>query len=179
QKNFVVTGYFITGDTVSRNTIEDETGFFDSKSIAYAGLGSLELDTGTIPHFMEVLSTSVPTTINAGTGNIRIAVGGPEGAPNLDNLQGALTINGNGTDELTFYDQANPNATTYALTGSTLTRAGMAPVSFSNISNLVLNGGSGADTFNVLDTANFGNRSTDIHTGTGGSSVYVSKTTGS
>ncbi|MGH7139683.1 MAG: hypothetical protein ACREHD_28420, partial [Pirellulales bacterium] len=76
-------------------------------SIAYSGLGSLQLATGALPDFVFVESTAAPTTVNAGGGNVLVDVSAR--AENLDNLPAALTVNGNGADALLVNDQNNPN----------------------------------------------------------------------
>ncbi|MGH7138607.1 MAG: hypothetical protein ACREHD_22910, partial [Pirellulales bacterium] len=97
-------------------------------SIAYSGLGSLQLTTGALPNFVFVESTAAPTTVSAGGGNVLVDVSSQ--AENLDNLPAALTVDGNGADALLVNDQNDPNQaqTQYTLTSSILTRTAVDPL---------------------------------------------------
>lgn len=97
------------------------------------------------------------TKINGGTASDAFNIG--PSTDNLDSIQGGVGIyGGGGSDSLTVDDQANAAPVTYgmALSGgsaSSLARTGAAAISYdSSIKSVVLNGGSGADTYNVNDT---------------------------
>ncbi len=146
--NTIPTSDTVSGTTLTR-TASGPRGGIDPRdaSIAYGGLASLELDTGNLLNLVDVEGTTVPTTVNAGTGNLRIDVSGQ--AENLDNLAGALTVNGNGSDGLVIDDQATPTGQSYAVAANKITRTAFATpqasptatINYSNLANVSVNGG--------------------------------------
>ena len=71
---------------------------------------------------------------------------------NLNNIQGALTVWGDGgTNTLNIDDQHNTAVSTYSVTSSTISRAGAAAISYAS-ENVNLHGGSGNDTYNIAGT---------------------------
>jgi hypothetical protein len=119
-------------------------------SINYSGLSSLTFATGGLPAYVYVESTSVPTTVNAGIGTLAIYIT-PQ-AENLDNLQGAVTVNGSGSVGLVVDDQNNAATVTYTITATSVSRAGSAGVTYSGVAAVVLNGGSGGNLFILAQT---------------------------
>jgi hypothetical protein len=89
-----------------------------------------------------------PVTINTGSGNDTINI-----APTskfLDNIQGAITINGQGgTIALNEFDQNDPFSDTYTITGSTTTRSASAVITYNSVQSVVINGGTGNVLYNV------------------------------
>jgi hypothetical protein len=90
-----------------------------------------------------------PVTLNLGNGNDIVLIGGT--AEDQDAIQGPLTIHGgSGSDTLIIPDEYNAASTTYAITGSSVSRSGSAGFSYDHISTLNFFGGYGNDTYNVL-----------------------------
>ena len=84
----------VTSSTVARNAT-DIFGHPRNATINFSGISSLELDTGALLNLVYVESTAVPTTVNAGAGNLLIDVSSQ--AENLDNIAGPLTVSGGGS----------------------------------------------------------------------------------
>jgi hypothetical protein len=93
----------------------------------------------------------------------------------LDNIQGDVFIDrGTAADTLNVYDQNDSSGDTWTITGSTITRTRSAVVHYYDQGVVVVNGGSGNLTYNVLSTeAGF---STGIDTGPGADTVNVQAT---
>jgi hypothetical protein len=83
---------------------------------------------------------------------------------------------GFGSNTLNIHDEANATKTTYTITSSSVARTGSAPVSYFLMTNLVINGGSGANTYNVLNTQDL--YPTLLNTGSGIDTVNVRGTSG-
>ena len=147
QSNAIAPTYTITSTTVSRFP-----GFFGG--LTYSGIKGLRLNGSSGADTYNVVSTAAgtPVTLNGGNGNDTFNVSPT--AQNLDSIQGALSLfGGGGTDSVILNDQAKAGNTTYSLTSTTVNRTGAAQISYTNDEGLTLNGGSGADTYNVVSTA--------------------------
>jgi len=182
--NLVLTNDTVTNNSLTRDAI-DAFGHQHDASITYSGLGSLVLNTGSQINLVDVESTAVRTTINAGAGNALVTVSAQ--AENLDNLPGALTINGNGFEPVIVNDQNNPNLQAkYSLTGTALTVTGnfyipnkmhtvalKESITYSGIGSLVLNTASLANQVTVQNTS----VPTTINGG-GGNNTYNVQATG-
>ena len=108
---------------------------------------SLTINGGSAANTYNVQGTlaGAATTLNTGAGDDAINV--ENAAAMLDDIQGALTVNGQGgIDTLVVNDSGQTTGMAYTLTGSTLTRTGMAGVTFGGVSSLILDLGSGNDT---------------------------------
>jgi hypothetical protein len=82
----------------------------------------------------------VPVTVtnaSSGTGHVQFIVG--SNSDNLDDILGPLTIHGRvgGTDFLEL-DDANPNPQAFIVTANTVSRTGIAPITYDNQIELVL-----------------------------------------
>ncbi len=103
-----------------------------------------------------IVSTSVPTTVNGGTGDDVVNVGSDPANvanSNLDGILGALTVNGDaGADTLNFNDQGTTANSIYTLANSAFQRSGTAVVTYATTETVNLNAGSGSDTINVVNT---------------------------
>jgi streptogramin lyase len=106
-----------------------------------------------------------PTTVKSG-GNEAITVGNGV----LDALLSSLHINSD-PDTLVVNDQNETNPETYTLTSNSLTRTGSAPIMFSGLGSLIINGGSGGNTFDIVNTP--AGATTTINSGTGNDFVNV------
>ena len=139
------TTYSLTSTTVNR------TG---AAQISYTGDEGLTLNGSSGADTYNVVSTAAgtPVTLNGGNGNDTFNVSPT--AQNLDSIQGALSLfGGGGTDSVILNDQAKAGDTTYSLTSTTVNRTGAAQISYTDDEGLMLNGSSGADTYNVVSTA--------------------------
>src|SRR5262249_42127985 len=91
-------------------------------------------------------------------------------------IRAPVTVTGNtGTDTLNLNDQGNSANQTYALTATSVARTGAATINFGTLINfLVLNSGSGSNTYNVATTG--ANNRTTLNTGNGNDVVNVEST---
>src|SRR5262249_9075461 len=72
---------------------------------------------------------------------------------NLDNLDGALTVNGGaGVDALNINDQNNPFNDTFTIAATSVDRPFAAPITYGTVENVTVNAGAGDNTFAVLAT---------------------------
>ncbi len=99
------------------------------------------------------------TTVNSGGGVNTVNVGSiPPPTPNdgdVDNIQGPLTVIGNGADTMNVDDTGSAVSRTGTLTSSALFGLGMAPtgIVYSGLAYLNINLGTAADQFNVQSSA--------------------------
>jgi Ca2+-binding RTX toxin-like protein len=70
----------------------------------------------------------------------------------INALKGTLELDTNGQLALNIFDAGNPVSHTWNITSNEVTRTGMAPISFFGVSQLLIEGGSAGDTFNVQST---------------------------
>jgi hypothetical protein len=122
----------------------------------YSTFESLTYNGGPANSNILVPSTAAgtPVTINAGAGNDSILIGGPIGNATLNNILGAVSINGEvGTDTVSFSDLANTVAQTFHVYPRSVTRSGMANVNFAAVETLAVNEGTGGDTAYVVPNA--------------------------
>ena len=135
--------YTITSTTLSRIIFG---------GLTYSGIEGLTLNAETGDNTININSTAfgVPVTVNAGLGNDTINVGNG----NLDNLPGAVTVNGQGgVDTVNVNDQTAPFSDTYTITSTTLSRIIFGGLSYSGIEGLTLNAETGNNTININSTA--------------------------
>jgi hypothetical protein len=114
-------------------------------------LDSLTIDAGAAGDTINVERTlaGLPVTVNAGAGADVINVSPV--ARNLDNIDGNLTVNGGAdADWLNIQDQNNIFGDTFTLTGTTVDRGFMAPITHDTVETVNLNAGGGSNTFNVV-----------------------------
>jgi hypothetical protein len=133
----------------------------------YTITGSLVSRPGSAPVTYDHLGRGL--TIRSGGGNDTFDVLGSPTPPTITAGVGSNTLN--------IDDTANAANTTYTITGSSVAWTGSAGVSYSgNITNLVLTGGSGTNTYNVPST--LGVYPTTLNTGSGADTVNVRGTAG-
>jgi hypothetical protein len=91
-------------------------------------------------------------TLNTGAGaNDVVTVGA---APSLNAIQGALAVNAQGSGAALVLDDSNNNSpTTYTLAAGSVTRTGMNLVSYQNLVQLTLKGGSKTNTYRINSTS--------------------------
>ena len=135
--------YAITATTITRS------GF---GGLTYQGIDALTLKgTATVGSTYAITGTAAicPVTIVAGSGNDTFTVG----TPTLNNILGALAINGGGgTDSWLADDSGQTTGRTYTLTNTSLTRSGtptIGALTFSNMELLQVKAGSGNDNINA------------------------------
>ncbi len=109
-------------------------------SIAYSGIGKLEVEGGPISEVFSVQGTAAATAtiIDAGTTGDTVGVGNSAGS--LAGIKGPLTVNGSGSTSLVIAAQGDA-AQNYALTATTLTSSAAAPITFGRIAKLALDHG--------------------------------------
>ena len=143
-----------------------------------------------------VLSDSVNTTLNGGTGNDTFYIRTTNGATFIntgtgintvnigsdvpypassivDGIQGAVTVTGNNRDTLNIDDTASESDKTGTLTATTLNGLGMGAggITYTGILNLNLLLGLGSDTLNIQSTN--ATTKTIVNTGTGSNTINV------
>jgi hypothetical protein len=137
------------------NSIVGRTGF---AGLTYAGVTSLTLNAGNFDSAVNVNGTAAGTqwTINAGNGLNTLTFGGllpPLTGKLYGAIQGNVSVNGQaGFNILTVDDRAANLPSTFTLGNGAINRANAATVSYANVQSLILDGGSGGNTINVLST---------------------------
>jgi hypothetical protein len=94
----------------------------------------------------------------------------------LDNIQGDVTIHGNGSSALSIFDQNDPYSDTYTVTDRSVRRSYSAPINYDHISLLrVYGSGTEGTTYNVESTAADA-LNTEVHAGAGNDTFNLSPT---
>jgi len=190
-----------SGRTATLSTVSIDDGFIHGGIISGLAPASIEylytdtkfvdITTGSGTNTVDVLGTGVPTTLINDLGQENVYVGN---AASLSGIQGILTVQNEGAPltkspaaiNLHLADTAEAQGKTATITGSgdLFSITGFAPAeveySSSSLKSLVLDGGSGSDTFNVEavgsgtpvaintgeanDTVNIGNTSNTLDT---------------
>jgi autotransporter-associated beta strand protein len=160
--------YFVANTTLTRIGT-DSSGSRPIASITYSGLSSLVLNPSSYRNEVFVESTAVPTTVNAGTGTDLIDVSRLD--ENLDDINGLLTVNGNGSAALIVNDQNSPSARDYLVSASTLTVSGTVHITYDNMATLAVDTADAGAAVNVASTDS--GTFTSVITGSGVSVVNV------
>ncbi len=146
QLNAAVSTYTVTASSVGRS------GF---GGLTYAGVGKVVLNGGSAGDTYDINGTAAatPVTVNAGNGNNAFVL--TSASDLLANIQGALTLHGGtGSNTLTVDDQADATNDTYTLATGSITRTGVAAIAYSSIASVTVNGSStAAITYNINTTA--------------------------
>ena len=139
-----------SGDTTARTVTLTSARLLglSSGEVDYSSdVTSLTVNGGTAANTYNVQGTlaGAATTLNAGSGNDAVNVANTSNK--LDDIQGALTVNGQGgSDSMALNDTGQTAGWAYTLTGTAVTRAGIARVTFGTVESLALHTGSGNDT---------------------------------
>jgi hypothetical protein len=149
-------------------------------AIGYNNLSSLNITTGTAADTINVYSTYCPTTLNSGGGKDTVNVG-YNGV--LSSITGALTVkNTPSFTALNIDDSADSVARTATINSGAVTGLAPAAISYrqSDLSGLTVKGGTGGNTFTVVNTPyNAGkNPVTTLNSGGGNDKVVIKATTG-
>ncbi len=163
--------YEITGQSVVRSDRQVTSGVRSSdrtvtSTISFANVAQLTINGGSSGNIFNVRSTtqSTTTTVNTGPGGDTVNVG--SAANFLDGIQGPLNVNGRGSNTtLNVIDQQATANEVYTIWANSITRSGMAPITYANAKHLVLSGGTGSNTLFVENTA--AGTTTDVYGGTG------------
>ncbi len=145
--------------------------------ITYSGLAALNIKLGSGNDIFNIQSTKAGTStmLNTGAGSNTVNVGSlaPVSGGIVDEILGALTVVGSGTDTLNVDDTGSTANKTGTLTSTTLTGLGMgvSGITYSGISALNINLGSGDDVFNIQSTN--ASTSTVLNTGAGSNTVNI------
>jgi len=153
-----------TGSTLAKTgllTATTLTGLgMGAAGITYAGLSVLQVNLGSGNDTFNIQSTNLTTvtTLNTGAGTNVINVGSlaPLVGGMVNGIQGALILVGSGSDTLNVNNTGNTVSQSGLLTATTLTGLGMgaAGITYSGLSLLQVNLGSGNDTFTVTGVTN-------------------------
>lgn len=147
---------------------------------AASGLATLTIDAGGDADIINSLQNVVPLTINGegGADTINISSNAPTNTGTLDDVDALITVNGDGgADVLNVSDSGDATGRVGTLSSTSLTGLGMTGgVSYSSISNINVDLGSMADTFNVVSltadlTLDTGAGSDTINIGSAGDSL--------
>ena len=171
-----------TGDTTDNSgtlTATDLTGLGLGTGINYSAVETLKINLGSGDDTFNVQSTSAATILNTGSGANIVNVGSlsPDVGGIVDNIQGALTITGSGSDTLNVDDTGSEGDKTGTLTATTLIGLGMGEsgITYSGLTTLTISLGSGNDTLLISSTAS----ATTTVNGNGGADKFnVRATTG-
>lgn len=161
--------------TITATAIGNATDtFFGVCGLAtYAGfqLGEVQIDLGSMGDTVNLLGSHAGAMIINGNGG-GDTVNAGNAASSLDDIAGPVTFNGNaGTDRLNLNDQGDVTDNTYTLQANSVARTGGPTISFATLENLVLNGGTGTNTYNVNATG--ATISTTVNDGTGGATFTI------
>jgi hypothetical protein len=149
-----------------------------SARLNYSAVDQVYVYSGTanVTHQVQSTAAGVTMTITGSTGNDAVQIAPT--ARNLGNIAGNLVVNGaGGVNSLTVDDQSNPAASTWTVTGSTVSRTGSATITYSSMSaGVIINGrsggGGGTETYNIVGTST--NNPVTINAGTGNHAFVVS-----
>jgi hypothetical protein len=92
--------------------------------------------------------SGVPVVVEEGTGHDTIAVGNGD----LSSIRGSISINGGASVSLGLNDQSFADARTFKINGSTIAWGG-ATVNYAGLGSVIVNGGTGGNTFDPLATS--------------------------
>jgi hypothetical protein len=146
-----ITVHNLTGDPTSVEVIVNGASVYSGAWSALTGI-TIAASTGNDTINIENDASGTPVTVNLGSGTDVVNLSPV--AQNLANLMAAVTVNGGGGfDTLNVYDQGNATDQSWSVAVNSVTRSGAGPVSYAGIANLVVNGGTGATTFNVSSTS--------------------------
>jgi hypothetical protein len=146
--------YVVTATTSPDRSPSGSVTFNGGETVNYAGVQQVTINGGAGGgNSFDVQGTlaGTPVTINTGPGIPNaVIVGGADNT--LANVAGPLTINGQGaSDTLTINDQGDSAGQTFNLTAGSI--SGVIAVSQNGIIEVIVNGGSGSDTFNITPSA--------------------------
>ena len=116
----------------------------------YATVETFAWQTNTVSTTIHIESSAagIAYTINAGDGNDSFNIAAP--ANNADNIDGAMTLNGEaGTDGLAYNDQSNAVGVAYVTTSSLILRTGAANLTYGTLESVQISAATGADSFAV------------------------------
>ncbi len=127
---------------------------------------------------INVQSTNSPTHITTLSGIDIINIGSlaPATGGILDNIQGSVTVIGDGSDILNVDDTGSTEAKYGVLTGNQVYRLNMegSGITYSGLAALNISLGSGANAFDIVSTNS--TTTTTLKDGTGSDTVYVQGT---
>jgi hypothetical protein len=121
--------------------------------IQYVNVKSVLLNGGTASDVYNIESTASGTALTVQGGSGKDTFNISPAAKNLDHIQGNVSVEDKvGASVLNISDSSNSKAVTYSVTSTTVTRTGAATITYSSVSNLSLNGGTGSDIYNIEST---------------------------
>ena len=180
-----------TNGTLSSTAL---TGFgMGLSGITYSGLALLNVSLGSGPNNLTVSSTQPTTTTNinvqstngptnittlSGIDIINIGSLAPTTGGILDNIQGSVTVVGDGSDIMNVDDTGSTKAKYGVLTNNRLYGLNMgAPgITYGGLAALNISLGAGANAFDIVSTQSA--TTTTLKDGTGSNTVYVQSTSG-
>ena len=141
--------YTVTDSTITR-TGAGTISYASDESVNLYGNNGLDIGTG----IYDIESTAPGTTLSVVGGRGNDVFNISPTIQNLDHLQGAVHIDSvGGFDILYVFDGRTESPVTYLVNSSIVTRTGAATVSYGIfVRNLILNGGSGRNTYNIEST---------------------------
>ena len=159
-------------------TVNTQSG---NDTVTVAGTGGVTaINTGAGNDTVNVQGTGAATSVNNTSGVTTINVGSkaPASGGVLNNIQGALTVAGSGSDVLNVDDTGSTGAKTGTLTSSKLSGLGMGAngISYAGVAALNINLGSGGNTFSLVSTSSA--TATTLNSGAGNDTVNVQGTGG-
>jgi hypothetical protein len=167
-------------DTVllSGNSLITQVGFPQSDSSAKeTGTFDIQFPSGLVFHSTSGATINVlgnplnsPTTVKSGGSNT-VSIGGGS----LGSLLSSVNLNSD-PDTLIVDDSATTTPQSYTVTASSVLRTGAAPIYYTGLASLTVDGGSGGNSITVKNTA--AGTNTLVNSGNGVDVVWVEATTG-
>jgi hypothetical protein len=142
----------ITVDAVNNGytiNLNGEVVQFDSGQIPSITIDTLTGDDTVNIERTVALSKGVTVNLGVGTDTVNLS----PAAQNLSHLAAPVTVNGgSGSATLNCFDQGISNNLSYTITSSTVARAGLGTLTYSNMANVALDTSNGSDTITVKST---------------------------
>jgi hypothetical protein len=171
ENDTITVGVAATGGVTA--TVDGQMVAFDQGAITSV---NVQPGGGTNTVNIEQTQSGAPVSISDASGSVNNISISPI-ALFLPNIMGNVSISGGGANTLTVFDQNDwGNDEIYTLTSSTVTRAYSATISYSGVSSVTLDGGTGADPYDVSSTSapltlNAGSGNNTVNIGSASSSL--------
>jgi hypothetical protein len=141
-----------TGETITLTAAAIAAGWTGSGTNTVSGpdssVSSLIINVGNGDDVVTIRSINDPTTVNGGNASDTINIGNASNS--LDQILAAVTFDGgNQDDHVVINDQGDATNNNYTLTGTSLVRAGGPTLNYTDVVDVTLNAGTGADAINL------------------------------
>jgi hypothetical protein len=150
---------------------------FSPATINYAGIKTLIMTLGSSTNVINVTGTSSASTVSAGNGhdNIDVSTIAPNAGGTLGDINGVLSVLGNGSDNLLLDNSGDTTGETVTLSDGQETGASPAAINYSGLGTLTVLLGTGDDNLTITTTIT---GTSNINAGNGDNTVTVDNTQG-